>query len=209
MANGETRALMVAVGFLAAAILPFSAMAQTAPKEVDLHDSPLLLRGPPFEGAVARTTVRDNEVISQRTWNVFVTKPGEIAFITLSESLGDYYMMTRPRVRELHDPLLKQPAFPGATWGEGGNMRSGLGDFDYHRWTYNPATGGKQYCVAFVNYIDSAESGGWRKRMSGVFCGPREAGQTDLENGFRVLGIKGRYEPPPGVTPTRAPSQAK
>jgi hypothetical protein len=45
--------------------------------------------------------------------------------------------------------------------------------------------------------------------MSGVFCGPREAGQTDLENGFRVLGIKGRYEPPPGVTPTRAPSQAK
>jgi hypothetical protein len=119
MANGLTRALMVAVGLLAAAILPFSAMAQTAPKEVDLHDSPLLLRGPPFEGAVARTTVRDNEVISQRTWNVFVTKPGEIAFITLSESLGDYYMMTRPRVRELHDPLLKQPAFPGATWGEG------------------------------------------------------------------------------------------
>ena len=170
------RVLLAAVGLVVAAFLPFSAIAQTAPKEVSLHDSPLLLRGPPFVAGVARTTVRDNEVTSLRTWNVFVTKPGEIAFITLSESLGDYYMMTRPRVRDLHDPLLKQPAFPGASWGEGGNMRSGLGLFDYQRWTYNPTTGGKQYCVAFVNYVDSAESGGWRKRVSGVFCGPREAG---------------------------------
>ena len=65
------RALLTAVGLVAAAFVPFSAIAQTAPKEVSLHDSPLQLRGPPFEGAVARTTVRDNEVISQGTWNVF------------------------------------------------------------------------------------------------------------------------------------------
>lgn len=200
--------LFVAVAFAAVALVSLHAMAQPKPKEIDLNDSPLVLRGPPFEGATARTTVRENEAFSQRTWNVFVTKPNELAFITLNESLGEYYIMTRQDVRELYGPLLKQPAFPGAAWGESGSTRVGLGAYDYQHWTYSPTTGGKQYCLAFVNYVDSAEAGGWRKRVHGVYCSPREPGQTDLENGFRVLGVKGRYEPPPGAAPRRAPPPA-
>lgn len=188
-------------------VLPLPAAAQQPlpRKDVHLHDSPLILRGAPFDGAEARTTLTEGGAYSQRTWSAFVTRTNELAMITLNEMIGEYYIMTRPRVRELFDPLLKQPSFAGASWGAAGTKRVGLGTYDYQLWTYSSSTAGKQFCVAFVNYFDSAESGGWKRRLQGVYCGPREAGDSDLENGFRVLGVKGRYEPPPGASPRSLP----